>query len=131
MIKYTNSLTNLNDNMLSGFFVGWRNPPSPSEHMKILKGSYCVWLAIDTKTGNVVGFINAISDGVLSAYIPLLEVLPEYKNIGIGKELVGFMLESLKDFYMIDVVHDKELQDYYAQFGMLKCTASCLRNHRP
>jgi len=129
MIKYTNNLTNLDENMLARFFVGWFNPPSSSEHMRILKGSYCVWLAIDTEINKVVGFINAISDGVLSAYIPLLEVLPEYKKSGIGKTLVGHMLDSLKDFYMIDVVHDKELQGYYAQFGMVKCTASCLRNH--
>jgi len=128
MIRYTNNLTNLEEAMLCGFFVGWSNPPTPTEHMKILKGSYCVWLAIDTKTNKVVGFINAISDGVLSAYIPLLEVLPKYKKSGIGKKLVGNMLDSLKEFYMIDVVHDAELQEYYAQFGMSKCVASVLRN---
>jgi len=130
MIKYTNNLENLDENMLSGFFVGWLNPPSSSAHMRILKGSYCVWLAIDTEINKVVGFINAISDGVLSAYIPLLEVLPEYKKSGIGKTLFSHMLDSLKGFYMIDVVHDKELQGYYAQFGMFKHTASCLRNHK-
>ena len=32
--------------------------------------------------GRVVGFVTAISDGVLSAYIPLLEVLPEYQGAG-------------------------------------------------
>ena len=41
-------------------------------------------IAIDENTNQVVGFVTAISDGVLSAYIPFLEVLPEYKSIGIG-----------------------------------------------
>ena len=40
------------------------------------------------RSGQVVGFITAISDGVLSAYIPLLEVLPGWRSQGIGGELV-------------------------------------------
>lgn len=40
-------------------------------------------------TNQVVGFITAISDGVLSAFIPFLEGLPEYKNQGISKTNVN------------------------------------------
>ncbi|MCL1819087.1 MAG: hypothetical protein FWG36_00360 [Oscillospiraceae bacterium] len=58
MIEYTNNLKNINEEMLTGFFVGWPNPPSQSAHMKILEGSYCVWLAIDTETNKVIGFVN-------------------------------------------------------------------------
>ena len=127
-IEYTNNLDQINEKMLCGFFVGWLNPPSPSSHIKILKGSYCVWLAIDTISKTVVGFINAISDGILSAYIPIFEVLPEYQNIGIGKELLARMLDSLKNLYMIDLLCDTELQSYYAKFGMKNATGSFLRN---
>jgi len=129
MIDYTSSLENISEEMLSGFFVGWPNPPSQSAHIKILKGSYCVWLAIDKNKNKVIGFINATSDGVLSAYIPLLEVLPEYQNTGVGKELVANMLDSLKKFYMVDLLCDKDLQDYYAKFGMQEATGSFLRNY--
>lgn len=129
MIEYTNNLENISEEMLSGFFAGWPNPPSQSAHMRILKGSYCVWLAINRDTNSVIGFINAISDGVLSAYIPLLEVLPEYQNTGIGKELVARMLDSLKNFYMVDLLCDKNLQGYYAKFGMKKAAGSFLRNY--
>ncbi len=38
---------------------------------------------IDDINNKVVGFITAISDGVISAYIPLLEVLPKYQNMKI------------------------------------------------
>jgi len=129
MIEYTNSLENINEEMLSGFFVGWPNPPSQSAHIEILKGSYCVWLAMDKRRNKVAGFVYAISDGVLSAYIPLLEVLPEYQKSGIGKELVAKMLDSLKIFYMVDLLCDKELQNYYAKFGMQEATGSFLRNY--
>ena len=129
LIEYISSLENISDEMLFGFFVGWPNPPSPSAHMRILEGSYCIWLAIDKDIGRVVGFINAISDGVLSAYIPLLEVLPEYQNAGIGKELVERMLGSLKNLYMVDLLCDEDLLGYYAKFGMNVAIGSILRNY--
>lgn len=129
MIQYTTDINLVNEDSLTGFFVGWPNPPSPSNHMKILKGSYLAWMAIDTETGKIAGFINAISDGVLSAYIPLIEVLPEYQNKGIGKELVIRMLKSLSKIYMIDLLCDEGLQDYYAKFGMAKTTGSMIRNY--
>ena len=106
--------------MLKGFFVDWPNPPNQQTHLKLLKKSSKVIIAIDDKTNQVVGFITAISDGVLSAYIPLLEVLPEYKNKGIGKELVNRMLKELDDIYMIDLCCDDDLVPYYEKFGMRK-----------
>ena len=128
MIAYTASLDNISEDMLTGFFVGWPSPPSASAHMRILAGSYRVLLAVDTDANRVVGFINAISDGVMTAYIPLLEVLPEYQGRGIGSELVRRMLDLLKDFYMVDVLCDERLQGYYGKFGMRNATGAMVRN---
>ena len=94
-----------------------------------MNGSFCYWLAVETDTSKVVGFISAISDGVISAYIPLLEVLPEYQKMGIGRELVTRMIDSLKNLYMIDVLCDEELQKYYEKFGMTSTTGSFIRNY--
>jgi ribosomal protein S18 acetylase RimI-like enzyme len=129
MIKYTTVIEDINEEMLHGFFVGWPNPPSKKSHMKILKGSYLAWVAVDSISKKVVGFITAVSDGVLSAYIPLVEVLPEYQRMGIGKELITRMLDSLKNFYMVDLLCDKELQSYYAALGMTNAAGSFLRNY--
>ena len=64
---------------LQGFFVGWSQPPSLEKHHELLrKSDYCV-LALD-ENGKVVGFITAIVDHVLTAYINFLEVLPEHQN---------------------------------------------------
>ncbi len=76
----------------------------------------------------MVGFINAISDGVLSAYIPLLEVLPAYQGQGIGTELARRMLDKLRDLYMIDLLCDADLQPFYARLGMRPYTAMLFRN---
>jgi len=129
-IIYTNSCEHITAEMLDGgFFVDWPNPPSPEAHLRILKGSYKVWLAIDKEVDKVIGFIHAVSDGVISAYIPLLEVLPKYQGLGIGKEITSKMIESLKHLYMVDVLCDEHLQKYYAKFGMISATGAYLRNY--
>jgi hypothetical protein len=75
MVLFTDSLDTLTPDQLKGFFVGWPNPPSPTAHLKLIKNSDEVILAVEENTGAVVGFITAITDRVLSAYIPLLKVL--------------------------------------------------------
>lgn len=127
MLIYTNSLDNIPPDKLKGFFVGWKNPPSVETHLQILNNSYKKILAIDNETNNVIGFITAISDATLSAYIPLLEVLPAYQGNGIGTELVRKMLAELKGLYMIDLICDKELQSFYKRFEMTPAHGMIIR----
>ncbi len=129
MIKYTDSLNNITSQNLQGFFAGWKNHPTAVKHLEILKNSSHIVLAIDEETNNVVGFINAVSDKVLSAYIPLLEVLPEYQGKGIGKELVKRMLAKLEGYYMIDICCDESLQKFYGKFGLKKHSSMIFRNY--
>ena len=70
---------------LQGFFVGWPNRPSPKTHLEILEGSDLCVLALSA-SGRVVGFISAITDGVPCAYIPYLEVLPEWQGVKGGEK---------------------------------------------
>ena len=129
MIRFVDSLGDTTPEQLQGFFVGWPNPPSPQTHLRILQKSTAVELAVDDTTGRVVGFINALSDGVLMAYIPLLEVLPEYQGQGIGRTLVERMLARLGGLYAVDLLCDPELQPFYAQAGMQPATGMLLRNY--
>lgn len=129
MIHYTDSLNNISPKNLNGFFVGWENHPSPEKHLEILKNSAFIVLAINDGTNNIIGFINAISDKILSAYIPLLEVLPQYQGKGIGKELVRKMLSKLECYYMVDICCDESLQNFYEKFGLKKYSSMILRNY--
>ena len=129
MIRYADSIAGLAPDDLAGFFVGWPDPPSPETHLSLLGGSDHVVLAIDDKTGRVVGFIAAITDGVLFAYISLVEVLPDYRGRGIGRELVGRMLQKLGGFYAVDTVCDPEVAPFYAALGMETGTAMMIRRH--
>jgi ribosomal protein S18 acetylase RimI-like enzyme len=129
MIEYRETIDEISPEQLSGFFVGWPNCPSAETHLRILKGSHAVILAIETTSQRVVGFVTAISDGILSAYMPLLEVLPEFQNQGIGSELVQRMLKRLSSLYMVDVVCDPKLQSFYERFGLKPRVGMVLRNY--
>jgi ribosomal protein S18 acetylase RimI-like enzyme len=129
MIHYTDSLLAISPADLEGFFVGWPNPPSPSTHLQILKNSSAIVLAVDDSSGHVVGFVNALSDGVLMAYIPLLEVLPDHQGRGIARELVTRLLEKLGGLYGIDLLCDTDLQPFYEKFDMHRATGMMVRNY--
>lgn len=129
MIIYADSLDGITPECLSGFFVGWPNPPSPQTHLAILRGSYAVVLALDTASGQVIGFVNAVSDGIQAAYIPNLEVLPAYQGQGIGSELVRRLLARLRHLYMVDLVCDPDLQPFYARLGFQPYSAMIARNY--
>jgi ribosomal protein S18 acetylase RimI-like enzyme len=128
VIVYRDNLDGLTPRQLTGFFVGWPDPPSPETHRRILQGSDYLVLALNDENGAVVGFVTAISDGVLSAYIPLLEVLPGYQGRGIGQELGRRMLVWLEQLYMVDLLCDPELQPYYQRFGMHLAAGMMLRH---
>jgi len=129
MIKYTDSTNNITPEMLKGFFHGWKKPHTPEGHLKIFKNSDYIVLAVDTETHRVVGFITALTDKVQSAFIPLLEVLPDYRKQGIGTALVSRMLEKLREIPAIDLTCDVELQKFYSRFGMIQSVGMIIRNY--
>ena len=129
MIRYTEAIEGITPDKLEGFFEGWPNPPTPETHLRLLEQSDEVILAVDGASGEVVGFITAISDGVLAAYIPLLEVRPAYRGWGIGTALVRRMLDRLDDLYMVHLFCDPALQPFYAAPGMRPATGMMVRNY--
>lgn len=129
MITYIDTPTTLRADQLHGFFVGWPNPPSPEKHLELLRRSAHSIVAVDTDTDRVVGFINAVGDGVLTAYIPLLEVVPDYQGRGIGAELVRRMLDILRDYYMVDLCCNDDLREFYERFGMKAVVGMIHRNY--
>ena len=76
----------------------------------------------------MVGFVNAIGDGVLAAYLPYLEVLPAWQGQGIGSELVRRILAALAPRYMVDLVCDEELVPFYERLGLVPYRAMIRRD---
>lgn len=129
MIKYTNSLHLFSDKSFSGFCVGWGTPLTPQKLYEVLKSSYAIIIAYDATSLKPIGFITCISDGVISAYIPLLEVLPDYQKQGIGKQLVMLLLDRLEHLYMVDLCCDESLQKFYAPLGFIAVQGMVRRNY--
>lgn len=126
-IEYRDNIGEIDANMLTGFFEGWLHPHTPSELLEILRASTFISLAFETDSKRVVGFVNALSDGIQAAFIPLLEVLPEYQHHGIGTALVRRILNQLSGIGCIDLTCDTELQPFYARFGMRPAHGMILR----
>lgn len=129
VIEYRITLEGLNAKELEGFFVGWKKPLTVEEHYLILKNSSFFVLAYDTDKSKVAGFVNALSDSVNFAFIPMLEVLPEYQHRGIGSTLMERMLKLLKDISCIDLTCDTDMQDFYKRFDMLKSHGMVIRKY--
>jgi GNAT superfamily N-acetyltransferase len=108
------------------FFEGWPARPDDDRFAAALRGSYAVEVAVDE--GRVIGFVNAISDGVATAFIPWLEVRPAYRGQGVGRELMLRMLQRLSHVYSIDLVCDPELVPYYRRLGLAEIAGMGLRS---
>jgi len=126
MIVYSTDISGLTENQLDGgFFVGWPSPPTRTQHLGVLLGSYRVVLARDSASDDrVVGFVNLISDGVLTGFIPWLEVLPQFQGQGIGSELIRRILAETGHLYSVDLACDESLRPYYERLGMRSGTTN-------
>ena len=131
-IRYTDTLEGLGPEAFEGgYWVGWPTPPSPALHHRMLEGSEAFVLAIDDDAPDgaprVVGFVNAVGDGVFAAFIPCLEVLSAYQGRGIGSELVRRLLARLGDRYSVDLVCDEDVVPFYERLGLQRWNAMLLR----
>ncbi len=115
MISYRDGAEGLVAAELASFFQGWPVPPSVDRRLACLTGAQRVMLAFDGD--ELVGFVTALTDGVLTASIPLLEVLPSHRRRGIGSELVRRVLGSLGPMYGVDVCCDTDLVPFYERLG--------------
>ncbi|MDP2349563.1 MAG: GNAT family N-acetyltransferase [Chloroflexota bacterium] len=116
------------DRLRGGFFEGWPVTPSTELHLAHLRGAELAIVAVDPATGDVVGFVTAIGDGVLAAFIPLLEVLPAWRGHGIGSELMRRVLARLQDRYAVDLACDGDLIPFYERLGGVPGTAVMWRH---
>lgn len=126
-IEYIDNLEQIKNKKLHGFFVGWKSPLTPQRHGELLRGSTHFVAAVDGD--KVVGFITALSDGVNSSFIPLLEVLPGYQGRGIGSELMRLMLVKLAGITNVDLTCDPDVQPFYERFKMMRSSGMVLRKY--
>ena len=75
--------------------------------MKNFETVYTAW-----DEDKLVGLVSAMDDGIMTAYVHYLLIRPEYKGIGIGKELINRIKDCYSDFLRIVVAYNDEIEFY-------------------
>ncbi|NLB91295.1 MAG: GNAT family N-acetyltransferase [Clostridiales bacterium] len=96
--------------------VQWESANYPTRLYKALENSPTVITA--WKEEKLIGLINGIDDGELTAYIHYVLVDPLFQGEGIGKELVKKIKEKYREYrYVLLIAETKELINYYEKMG--------------
>lgn len=96
--------------------VNWLSANYPERLKKALDNCPTVFTAWDGK--KLVGLVNAIDDGELTAYAHYLCVDPAYQGRGIGRTLLDRLKEKYKNYlYLILLAENRSLIAYYQQNG--------------
>ena len=73
--------------------------------------------AYETATGRQVGFARAISDGVATAYLSDVFILPAARGGGLGRELVATMIDRGPGSGFRWSLHTRDAHELYRKFG--------------
>jgi ribosomal protein S18 acetylase RimI-like enzyme len=91
--------------------VEWSSGHFPEKLALAMQNSGSVFSAWDGE--KLIGLINVLDDGVMTAYVHYLLVNPAFQSMGIGKELVRLVKEKYKDYLRIVLIaYDKETGFY-------------------
>ena len=96
--------------------VNWLSANYSERLVKALYNSSTVVSAWDGE--KLIGLINALDDGELTAYVHYLLVNPEYQKDGIGTRLVEMIKQKYKDYLCIVLTAENPgLVGYYEKLG--------------
>ena len=91
--------------------VNWSSGNYPEKLVIAMENSSSVFTAWNGD--KLVGLINILDDGIMTAYAHYLLITPEYQHIGIGENLVKLVAEKYKDYLRIILIaYDKEIGFY-------------------
>lgn len=96
--------------------VGWDR--MEGSYGTILPKLYAYYL-VREESGNLVGFLSVLSDGVGDAFLLDLMVRPDHQNRGIGSALVKEAIRELKSAGVkcVQVTFNPELEPFFRRFG--------------
>ncbi|HLP02027.1 MAG TPA: GNAT family N-acetyltransferase [Opitutaceae bacterium] len=95
--------------------VGWASGRHPERLQRAIRNSHHVVTAWCGE--RLVGLMNALSDGEMTAYFHYLLVEPEHQSRGIGRELVARMTAHYRDCTRLVLVAYKEEVPFYERCG--------------
>jgi len=98
--------------------VNWSSGHYPDKLVVAMRNSATVLSAWDGE--KLVGLINALDDGAMTAYIHYLLIHPGYHGQGVGKKLIEMIKDKYSDYLRIVVIsYDSEI-GFYEKCGFTK-----------
>jgi len=95
----------------------WGRTRSRADFEAQLASAWRVVGAYETATGRQVGFARAISDGVATAYLSDVYILPAARGGGLGKELVATMIDRGPGSGFRWSLHTSDAHELYRKYG--------------
>lgn len=123
MIEYRN-IRDFDAVELSELFlsVGWTSGNYPDKLQQAMLNSHSVISAWDGD--KLVGLMNCLSDGVMTAYFHYLLVRPEYQGQGIGRKLVQMMFDQYSDCMRKVLIAYDNQAGFYEKCGFISGTGT-------
>jgi aralkylamine N-acetyltransferase len=92
-------------------------PDAPDEALKIIAGSHCFLVA--EADGEIVGMGRAISDRTSDAYIQDITVRSDFRQRGIGSQLVQHLVNRLTadGLGWIGLIAERNSHPFYREIG--------------
>jgi len=108
--------------------VKWESGNYPEKLAVAMGNSSTVFSACDND--KLIGLVNALDDGIMTAYVHFLLIDPAYQGQGVGKELLRMITDKYKDYLRIVLVaYDKETGFYQnSGFAIAKGTSALFIN---
>jgi|SRR5438067_13457218 len=108
--------------------AGWNRGDDRARLSQQVAGACYVVSAWDGD--RLVGFARAISDGATNAYISTVAVLPQYQGRGIGREMIGRLLEGKEGIQFVLHAGRPGVKGFYVKCGFTEATDMMWRRRK-
>ncbi len=98
--------------------VEWSSGHFPDKLVIAMKNFETVYSAWDGD--KLVGLVSAMDDGIMTAYVHYVLIMPDYQKMGIGKELLKRITDHYSDYLRIVVVSYDDEIEFYEHCGFEK-----------
>lgn len=95
--------------------VEWSSGRYPARLKRAIANSDQVFSAWDGE--KLVGLVNALDDGEMTAYVHYLLIGPAYQGMGIGKTLLNRIKDCYRDYLRIVLISYSDEVPFYEQCG--------------
>jgi GNAT superfamily N-acetyltransferase len=112
--------------LFSSGWPAWQTAPDTSDWRLVLEHSLTFVTARDNST--LVGFVNVAWDGGVHAFLLDPRVHPDYRNHGIGRELVRIAAEAarVRGCHWLHVDYEPQLAPFYEPCGFRPTAAGLM-----